>query len=65
MRTRETNICYVIGNHDDFMENFRGLHFGNMEVCQKKIHTSLNNKNYLVKIFSFQHLAQHQEYLLM
>ena len=48
MRTRETKIYYIIGNHDDFMENFRGLHFGNMEVCQKKIHTSLNNKNYLV-----------------
>ena len=36
MRTRETKIYYIIGNHDDFMENFRSLHFGNMEVCQKK-----------------------------
>ena len=48
MRQRDTNIYYVIGNHDDFLENFRGLHFGNLEICQEKIHKSKDGSKYLV-----------------
>mgnify|MGYP001223976757 FL=1 len=48
MRQRDTKIYYIIGNHDDFLENFRGLHFGNLEICQEKIHESKKGKKFLV-----------------
>jgi UDP-2,3-diacylglucosamine pyrophosphatase LpxH len=41
-------IIYVPGNHDDFMRDFPGIHFGGIEVARNMIHTAADGKRYLV-----------------
>ena len=41
-------IIYVPGNHDDFMRNFPGIHFGGIEVMRNAIHEAADGKRYLV-----------------
>ncbi|UVC10892.1 UDP-2,3-diacylglucosamine diphosphatase [Rhizobium sp. TH2] len=41
-------IVYVPGNHDDFMREFPGIHFGGIEVARNMIHVAADGKRYLV-----------------
>ena len=41
-------IIYVPGNHDDFLREFPGIHFGGIEVAQNFIHEAADGKRYLV-----------------
>jgi UDP-2,3-diacylglucosamine pyrophosphatase LpxH len=41
-------IVYVPGNHDDFLREFPGVHFGGIEVAQNMIHEAADGKRYLV-----------------
>ena len=41
-------IVYVPGNHDDFLRDFPGVHFGGIEVAQNFIHEAADGKRYLI-----------------
>lgn len=41
-------MIYVPGNHDEFLRQFYGVHFGDIEVCESKIHEGADGKRYLV-----------------
>lgn len=41
-------IIYVPGNHDEFLRDFYGTHFGGIEVRETAIHQGADGKRYLV-----------------
>lgn len=41
-------IVYVPGNHDDFLREFPGIHFGGIEVARNLVHEAADGKRYLV-----------------
>jgi UDP-2,3-diacylglucosamine pyrophosphatase LpxH len=41
-------IVYVPGNHDEFLRNYYGTHFGGVEVVETAIHETADGKRYLV-----------------
>ncbi len=41
-------IIYIPGNHDSFMREYPGVHFGGIEVAQRMIHTAADGRTYLV-----------------
>lgn len=41
-------IVYVPGNHDEFLRDFYGTHFGGIEVCETALHQAADGKRYLV-----------------
>ena len=41
-------IIYVPGNHDEFLRDYFGTHFGGIEVTDHAIHESLGGRRYLV-----------------
>ena len=41
-------IIYVPGNHDEFLRDFYGTHFGGIEVCETALHVAADGKRYLV-----------------
>jgi UDP-2,3-diacylglucosamine pyrophosphatase LpxH len=41
-------IVYVPGNHDEFLRDYCGTHFGGIEVAERAIHVSPKGKRYLV-----------------
>jgi UDP-2,3-diacylglucosamine pyrophosphatase LpxH len=41
-------IIYVPGNHDEFLRDFPGVHFGGIEVAQQLVHEAADGKKYLV-----------------
>ncbi len=41
-------IVYIPGNHDEFLRDFPGMHFGGIEVAQRIIHEAADGKRYLV-----------------
>ena len=41
-------IIYVPGNHDEFMRDYYGTHFGGIEVVENSIHVGLDGRRYLV-----------------
>ena len=41
-------IVYVPGNHDEFLRNYYGTHFGGIEVVENTIHTGVDGRQYLV-----------------
>ena len=43
-----TRIIYIPGNHDEFMRDFPGLHFGGIEVAGRHMHESADGRRYLV-----------------
>ncbi len=43
-----SRIIYIPGNHDEFMRDFPGVHFGGIEVAQRHIHEGADGKTYLV-----------------
>jgi len=43
-----TRLIYIPGNHDEFLRDFPGNHFGGIEVVEQTIHTAADGKRYLV-----------------
>ncbi len=43
-----TRIVYIPGNHDEFMRDFPGMHFGGIEVAERATHETADGKKYLV-----------------
>ena len=43
-----TRIVYVPGNHDEFLRDYCGTHFGGVEVAEHAIHESADGRRYLV-----------------
>ncbi|MDQ0455998.1 UDP-2,3-diacylglucosamine diphosphatase [Rhizobium paknamense] len=43
-----TRIIYIPGNHDEFLRDFPGTHFGGIEVKDRIIHEAADGKRYLV-----------------
>jgi len=41
-------VIYVPGNHDEFLRDFYGTHFGGIEVRETAIHEAADGKRYLV-----------------
>jgi UDP-2,3-diacylglucosamine pyrophosphatase LpxH len=41
-------MVYVPGNHDEFLRDFPGHHFGGIEVVEQTVHVSADGKRYLV-----------------
>ena len=43
-----SRIVYVPGNHDEFLRDFPGRHFGGIEVARQHIHEAADGRRYLV-----------------
>jgi UDP-2,3-diacylglucosamine pyrophosphatase LpxH len=43
-----TEIVYIPGNHDEFVRQFEGYKFGDIEVALHAIHTAADGRRYLV-----------------
>jgi UDP-2,3-diacylglucosamine pyrophosphatase LpxH len=41
-------MFYIPGNHDDFLREYYGTHFGGVEVAEQMMHTTQNGRRYLV-----------------
>jgi len=41
-------IIYIPGNHDEFLRDYYGTHFGGIEVAESVIHTAADGRRYLV-----------------
>ena len=41
-------VIYVPGNHDEFLRDYYGSHFGGIEVVESAIHTTADGRRYLV-----------------
>ena len=41
-------IVYVPGNHDEFLRDYYGTHFGGIEVSETAIHVGADGRRYLV-----------------
>ena len=43
-----TRIIYIPGNHDEFLRDYCGTHFGGIEVMKDTVHEGLDGRRYLV-----------------
>lgn len=43
-----TRVIYIPGNHDEFLRDYYGSHFGGIDVVESAIHVTANRKRYLV-----------------
>ncbi|MDT3380148.1 UDP-2,3-diacylglucosamine diphosphatase [Labrys neptuniae] len=41
-------MVYIPGNHDEFLRDFPGHHFGGIEVMEQTVHVAADGKRYLV-----------------
>lgn len=41
-------LVYIPGNHDEFLRNYLGTHFGGVEVVERKMHIAADGRRYLV-----------------
>jgi UDP-2,3-diacylglucosamine pyrophosphatase LpxH len=41
-------IIYIPGNHDEFLRDYYGTHFGGVEVAESAVHTAADGRRYLV-----------------
>ncbi|PYE89971.1 UDP-2,3-diacylglucosamine diphosphatase [Phyllobacterium leguminum] len=41
-------IIYIAGNHDEFLRDFQGTHFGGIEVMDRTVHEAANGRKFLV-----------------
>ena len=48
LRRAGTDIIYIPGNHDEFLRDFPGMHFGGIEVADRMIHEAADGQKYLV-----------------
>jgi UDP-2,3-diacylglucosamine pyrophosphatase LpxH len=43
-----TRIVYIPGNHDEFLREYCGMHFGGIEITDSAIHVCADGSRYLV-----------------
>jgi UDP-2,3-diacylglucosamine pyrophosphatase LpxH len=43
-----TRVVYIPGNHDEFLRDYYGSHFGGIEVVESAIHVAADGRRYLV-----------------
>ncbi len=43
-----TRIVYIPGNHDEFLRDYYGTHFGGIEVAESAMHEGADGRRYLV-----------------
>ncbi|AHG45626.1 ser/threonine protein phosphatase [Rhizobium leguminosarum bv. trifolii CB782] len=43
-----TRVVYIPGNHDEFLRDFPGMHFGGIEVVDRMMHDGADGKKYLI-----------------
>ncbi|MCX6869272.1 MAG: UDP-2,3-diacylglucosamine diphosphatase [Verrucomicrobia bacterium] len=48
MNRKQTQVTYVFGNHDEFMEQFLGLNLGGVRLVERAIHEGMDGRRYLV-----------------
>jgi UDP-2,3-diacylglucosamine pyrophosphatase LpxH len=48
MAVSGTRVVYLPGNHDEFLREYLGTYFGEIELVDREIHTSATGKTYLV-----------------
>src|SRR4029079_10122280 len=41
-------MTYVAGNHDEFLRDFTGTHFGGVEVVERAIHVTADGRRLLI-----------------
>jgi UDP-2,3-diacylglucosamine pyrophosphatase LpxH len=46
--TKGAKVCYIPGNHDEFLRGFAGMHFGEVAIVNDCIHEGLDGKRYWV-----------------
>ena len=45
---KHVRVVYIPGNHDEFLKDYLGTHFGGVEVASHAIHTAADGRRYLV-----------------
>ena len=48
MAASGTKVYYLPGNHDEFLREYQGTYFGDVDLVDRVIHTSATGKTYLV-----------------
>jgi len=43
-----SRIVYIPGNHDEWLRDYYGTHFGGIEVMQNAVHTAADGQRYLI-----------------
>jgi UDP-2,3-diacylglucosamine pyrophosphatase LpxH len=43
-----SRVIYIAGNHDEFLREFQGVHFGGIEVMDRDIHETADGRKFLV-----------------
>lgn len=43
-----TRIVYIAGNHDEFLRDFQGTHFGGIEVMDRTMHETADGRKFLI-----------------
>ena len=43
-----TRVTYIPGNHDEFLRDYYGMHFGGIDVVESAIHTAADGRRYLI-----------------
>jgi UDP-2,3-diacylglucosamine pyrophosphatase LpxH len=43
-----SRVLYIPGNHDEFLRDYYGTHFGGIEVLEHAVHVSADGRRYLV-----------------
>ena len=43
-----TRIVYIPGNHDEFLRDYYGTHFGGIDVVEDAVHETADGRRYLV-----------------
>jgi UDP-2,3-diacylglucosamine pyrophosphatase LpxH len=45
---KQTQVTFIIGNHDEFLEQFLGLNFGAVQLAERTVHIAADGKRYVV-----------------
>lgn len=45
---KRSNVSYITGNHDEFIDEFDGYDFGGIKVCKRSVHTTADNRRFMV-----------------
>lgn len=61
---KQTRVTFLIGNHDEFLEQYRSISFGSVKLVERTIHIGLDGKRYVVLHgHQFDGLTQHNRLL--
>lgn len=45
---KHVRMVYIPGNHDEFLKDYLGIHFGGVEVVESAVHVGVDGRRYLV-----------------